>query len=177
MSFIVAVSGSPSARSRTAVAVDQSLSRLSAHGHQTAHIATRDLPPADLLAAVRYAPPISVALEAVTRADAVIVATPIYKAAYTGLLKAFLDLLPENALAARPVLPIATGGTVGHLLAIDYALRPVLTALGADRVLPGRFLLDADIDRETAQLTPAASRRLDQAVASLVEALPLAAAL
>ncbi|GAA2038172.1 hypothetical protein GCM10009839_44510 [Catenulispora yoronensis] len=175
MPFIVAVSGSPSASSRTAVAVDWSLARLAEAGHDTAHIAARDLPPADLLAGARDTPRIGEALSAITRADAVIVATPIYKASYTGLLKALLDLLPENALAGRPVLPLATGGTVGHLLAIDYALRPVLTALGADRVLPGRFLLDADIDRDAADLTPAASRRLGQTVSSLVEALPLVA--
>jgi FMN reductase len=70
------------------------------------------------------------------------VATPIYKAAYTGLLKALLDLLPQYAFADKSVLPLATGGTTAHVLAIDYALRPVLTSLGAAHVAQGYFVLD-----------------------------------
>ena len=65
----------------------------------------------------------------------------MYKAAYTGLLKAFLDLLPQYALARRTVLPLVTGGTPAHLLAVDYALRPVLASMGA-HVGQGYFLLD-----------------------------------
>ena len=57
----------------------------------------------------------------------VIVATPIYKAAYSGLLKVFLDLLPAEALRGKTVLPLASGGSVAHLLALDYALKPVLS--------------------------------------------------
>lgn len=49
-----------------------------------------------------------------------IIATPIYKAAYTGVLKVFLDLLPTNALAGKIILPIGTGATPAHLLALDY---------------------------------------------------------
>src|SRR5918912_82296 len=47
------------------------------------------------------------------------------KAAYTGLLKAFLDLLPQYALGGKTVLPLVTGGTPAHVLTVDYALRPV----------------------------------------------------
>lgn len=71
-------------------------------------------------------------------------AIPIYKAAYSGLLKTFLDLLPQHAFAGKPVLPLATGGSPAHVLALDYALRPVLTALGA-QVCEGRFVLDRHI--------------------------------
>ena len=111
----------------------------------------------------RDTPALWSAADTIAQADGVVVATPVYKASYTGLLKAFLDLLPENALAGKVVLPLVTGGTIGHLLAIDYALRPVLTALGADHVVQGRFLLDADIvrgDPGDAYLLPEAERRL-----------------
>ncbi|ACU73167.1 NADPH-dependent FMN reductase [Catenulispora acidiphila DSM 44928] len=174
MPSILAVSGSPSPASRTVAALDHALARLTAHGHTTTHLAVRDLPAADLLAGARTAPAVREAIAAVAHADGVIVATPIYKASYTGLLKAFLDLLPENALAGKVVLPVATGGTVGHLLAIDYALRPVLTALGADHVVPGRFLLDADIIRGEsgdAYLVPEAERRLTKTLDRFTEAL------
>jgi len=174
MPTILAVSGSPSPTSRTASAVDRALVLLRANGHTASHLAVRDLPAADLLAGVRDTPALWTAADAVAGADGVIVATPVYKASYTGLLKAFLDLLPENALAGKVVLPLATGGTVGHLLTIDYALRPVLTALGADHVVQGRFLLDADVvrgDDGQARLTPPAESRLSEAVEQFADAL------
>ena len=174
MPSILAVSGSPSPSSRTVAVVDHALAWLAEHGHTTTHLAVRDLPPADLLGGTRATLAVREAVAAVAHADGVIVATPIYKASYTGVLKSFLDLLPENALAGKVVLPVATGGTVGHLLAIDYALRPVLTALGADHVLPGRFLLDSDILRGEsgdAHLTPEAERRLTDTLERFSDAL------
>jgi FMN reductase len=71
----------------------------------------------------------------------------VYKASYSGLLKALLDLLPQFALAGKTVLPLATGGTNAHVLALDYAFRPVLTSLGAEHVVQGYFLLDKLITR------------------------------
>jgi FMN reductase len=76
------------------------------------------------------------------QADVVLVATPIYQAAYCGLLKVFLDLLPQRALRGKQVLPLATGGSPAHLLALDYALKPVLGALGAPRLLEAVFATD-----------------------------------
>lgn len=175
MPTILAVSGSPSSTSRTASAVGHALGLLRAEGHTASHLAVRDLPSADLLAGRRDTPALWSASDAVAQADGVIIATPVYKASYTGLLKAFLDLLPENALAGKVVLPFVTGGTIGHLLAIDYALRPVLTALGADHVVQGRFLLDSDIVRagtaDQTRLTPEAERRLAESVSTFTSAL------
>jgi SsuE family FMN reductase len=94
-----------------------------------------------VLAADTQHPAISDVVEAVEAAHGLIVASPVYKAAYTGLLKAFLDLLPQYALARKTVLPLVTGGTPAHLLAVDYALRPVLASMGA-HVGQGYFLLD-----------------------------------
>lgn len=42
------------------------------------------------------------------------------------------------------MLPLATGGSPAHVLALDYALCPVLAALGA-QVCQGRFVLDRHI--------------------------------
>jgi FMN reductase len=66
------------------------------------------------------------------------------------------------------VLPLATGGTPAHVLAIDYALRPVLLALGAQHVVAGLFLLDKLIEREGhggINLDPEIKGRLDGVVA------------
>jgi FMN reductase len=68
-------------------------------------------------------PSVAQAVEQVERASGIIIATPIYKAAYSGLLKLFIDLLPQTALRGKFVLPIATGGSPHHMLALDYALR------------------------------------------------------
>lgn len=94
-------------------------------------IPIRELPPGPLLAADAHHPAISDVVEAVAAARGLIVASPVSKASYTGLLKAFLDLLPQYALAGKTVLPLVTGGTPAHVLAVDYALRPVLAAMGA----------------------------------------------
>ncbi|GGO87867.1 NADPH-dependent FMN reductase [Wenjunlia tyrosinilytica] len=180
MSSIIAISGSPSAQSRTAVAVGKALERLSSIGFDVRHIAVRDLPAEDLLAGRTDSPALSDAIGAVAAADGVIVATPVYKAAYTGLLKSFLDLLPQSGLAGKAVLPLVTGGTNAHVLAIDYALRPVLTSLGARHVVAGCFLLDQLIDRQadgTATLRPEAELRLFDVVGQLTEALPVGSTL
>ncbi len=131
----------------------------------------RELPAEALLLAEWGHPAIVKALAQVERARAIVVATPVYKAAYSGVLKVFLDLLPQTALAGKTVLPLATGGSPHHMLALDYALRPVLQSLSARHILPGVYATDAQIPRSTEGLyTPAAelSARLDEAVATLL---------
>jgi FMN reductase len=65
------------------------------------------------------------AIAALTAADLVIVGTPIYKASYSGMFKLFFDFVDRYAIANKPVLLTATGGTDRHALAIDTALRPL----------------------------------------------------
>jgi len=76
-------------------------------------------------------PDLQVRLDAITQADAVVVATPVYAASYSGLFKMLIDVLPKDALRDTPVLLGATGGTARHSLAIDHALRPLFAHLGA----------------------------------------------
>ena len=88
---------------------------------------------------------IAEAIAAVADADAIVVATPVYQAAYSGLLKVFLDLLPQFAFRGKAVLPIVTGGSPAHVLAVDYALRPVLANLGAAHIGQGWFVPSSHI--------------------------------
>jgi FMN reductase len=74
----------------------------------------------------------------VAAADVAIFASPTYKAAYTGMLKAFLDRYGNNGLAGVVAVPVMTGGWPGHLLAVEVHLRPVLVELGA--TVPARGL-------------------------------------
>jgi len=172
---IVSISGSPSLRSRSAWLLQFAQTRLEGSVRHAASVAVRELPASALLTADVHAEPIQAAIAKVQRADVVIVATPIYKAAYSGVLKLFLDLLPSDVLRGKTVLPLATGGSLAHLLALDYALKPVLSALGARDILDGVFATDAQLaPHESGGFVPDARlvERLDRALLPLAGALP-----
>lgn len=145
MAKIVIVSGSTNSKSRLQGILLQTEAWLA--DHSVHRIEIRELPAEDLVHAKFDSQAIVEANQAIEQADAVIIATPIYKASYTGLLKIFLDLIPQKGLVGKVVLPIAIGGTISHLLAIDYALKPVLSALGATNQLQGVYVLDNQVVR------------------------------
>lgn len=145
MSAILSISASPQPISSTHALVGHINRRLLAAGHTVRTLSIRTLPATPLLAGDVSHPALTDAIRAVRDADALIVATPVYQSAYSGLLKVFLDLLPQFALRGKTVLPLATGGSSAHVLAVDYALRPVLSALGAAHVTPGWFVPTAHI--------------------------------
>src|SRR5471030_973425 len=94
-------------------------------------------------------------LAAVAAADAVVIATPVYEASFSCIRKSFLDLLPQDGLAGKLVLPLATGGSQSHMLALDYALRPVLHALEARHVLTSIYATSQQLPwQEDSGLTP-----------------------
>lgn len=133
----------PSSSSRLLLHIGE---QLALHGHTYSKLDVRDLPAHALLQADYSDVDIAGAVRAVAEADAIVIATPIYKASYTGLLKAFLDLLPQDGLAGKLVLPLATGGGHAHTLALDYALRPVLHALGAKQVFTSIYANAQQLD-------------------------------
>ncbi|GAA4969620.1 hypothetical protein GCM10023205_38620 [Yinghuangia aomiensis] len=153
MSSVLVVWGSPSEASRTGAVAAQVADRLAAAGHRVDRLAVRDLPAEALLHADFADPAIRDAIARVERADALVVASPVYKAAYSGVLKAFLDVLPQFALRGKAVLPVLTGGSPAHVLALDYALRPVLTSLGASHVSQGWFVHESFVRPEPEQGT------------------------
>ena len=147
-------------------------SRLQAQGLSTEPVLQlNQLDPAALLLAQFDHAEIRAITDRVAQADAVVVATPVYKAAYSGLLKVFLDVLPQTALKGKLVLPLATGGSPHHMLALDYALRPVLQSLGARHILPGIYATDQGVPllpEGGYGLTPDIAERLDDAAQLLV---------
>ncbi|SAL55958.1 NADPH-dependent FMN reductase [Caballeronia telluris] len=147
MSYVVSISGSPAAQSRSTHLLSLAESALRSRGIAVRRIDARALPPAALMHADFAHPSIREALELIEHAQAVVISTPLYKASYSGLVKTLLDLLPQTGLAGKIVLPIATGGSLAHLLALDYALKPVLSSLGARHHLPNVFASDADLPR------------------------------
>lgn len=86
------------------------------------------------------------ALDLTTSASVLVLATPVYKASFTGLLKAFLDLLPGQSLSGAVAVPVTVSGSPAHRLLADLQLRPVLTELGASVPTPGVALTEADLD-------------------------------
>lgn len=81
--------------------------------------------------------------------DLLIVASPTFKATYTGLLKLFLDRIGGGALARVTAVPLMLGGDWRHSLAPEAFLKPVLAELGASTPTRGLFLLDSDYDGDT----------------------------
>ena len=168
---ILLVAGSPSETSRSGALLDAVQQRLLLRGVQIDRLPIRDLSPQALLLADYGHPSVSQAIARVARADALVVATPVYKAAYSGVLKVFLDLLPQSALRDKVVLPLATGGSPNHMLALDYALRPVLQSLGARHILPGVYATDAQVTvlpEGEHELQTDIAVRLDEGVNGLV---------
>jgi FMN reductase len=92
-----------------------------------------------LLAPWLLSPEAKAAAESVRSSGVLVIATPTYKASYTGLLKLFLDVFPAGALSSTVVVPLIVSGGPAHRHLGDLQLRPVLSELGA--VLPAPSLL------------------------------------
>ena len=173
--LVVTLGGSPSQRSRSGVLLDRAKSWLNQQGVEVVSYQVRDFPAEDLLHARFDSPHIINLLEQIERAEGLVIATPVYKASFSGALKTVLDLLPERALSHKVVLPIATGGSIAHMLAVDYALKPVLSALKAQEMLHGIFAEDSQIaygeGSAQAQLVPVLEQRLNESLEHFYSAL------
>jgi len=86
------------------------------------------------------------AVAQVQGADWVVIASPTYKATYTGLLKLFLDQFAAGSLAGVIAFPLMLGGAWNHALAPEAFLKPVLAELGASCPVTGLYLLDTDYE-------------------------------
>jgi FMN reductase len=140
---ILLLAGSPSLPSRSTRLLHHVGEKLALLGHPYTALHVLDLPAEALLHANFNNVDIKIAKAQVAKAEAIVIATPVYKAAYSGILKAFLDLLPQDGLSGKLVLPLATGGSQSHMLALDYGLRPVLSSLSARHVLPSIFVANS----------------------------------
>lgn len=164
---VLLIAGSPSQTSRSAALLEAVGKRLARHPVEVAQLQIRDLNAQALVHADFADPSIVRAQQQVADAQVVVIATPVYKAAYSGVLKLFLDLLPQTGLKGKTVLPLATGGSPHHMLALDYALRPVLQALAAKQILPGIYATDSQVfvlPEGASTLAPELALRIDDAV-------------
>lgn len=174
MATVLSIAGSPSHPSRSYAVLEYVNSLLAAKQVSTEILSVRNLSAEALLFAQFDHPDIKQASALVEQADVLVIATPVYKASYTGVLKAFLDLLPQSGLAGKTILPIATGGTIAHLLTIDYAIKPVLSALGARDILSGIYIVDNQIQVQEGgkiQIAEEIEQRLQNAAQDLLTTL------
>lgn len=104
---------------------------------------------------------------AIAEADAVLLASPVYRASFTGALKNLLDLTPVEALRAKPVGIVAMGATLHHYLGVDWQLRAVLAWFGA-LVVPTSVYLEPGHFQDGKLADPAARAAISDLVAALV---------
>src|SRR6185369_4811522 len=95
-------------------------------------------------------------------AEAVVLATPVYRASLTGALKNALDLLPVEALRGKPVGIVAMGATLHHYLGAESHLRDVLAWFGAVTLPTSVYLSSAEF--KDGVLQPAGANALDELV-------------
>ncbi|MGN9842757.1 FMN reductase [Nonomuraea sp. H19] len=107
------------------------------------------------------------AIEAVTEADGLIAVTPIFSGSYSGLFKSFFDVVDNTALAGKPVLIAATGGTARHSLALEHALRPLFAYLRAVVVPTAVYAAAEDWGGGRDAFTDGLGERIDRAAGEL----------
>ena len=81
-------------------------------------------------------------VERVMAADMYLIATPVFRASFTGALKNLLDHVPVEGMQGKACGLIGMGASDHHYLSIDAQLRPVMAWFGA-HVVPGMVYLQS----------------------------------
>lgn len=174
---VVGLSGSLSNPSRTRVLVEAAVTRAATRfGREPVVIELTSIN-ASLGSATRLSDLDLVArraVEDIVAADALVLASPVYKGSYGGLFKHLLDLLDPLALVGKPVLLGATGGGPRHALVIEHQLRPLLGFFEAQALATGVYASDADF-QDGKLVSEALLDRLDRAVGQFAPFLAPAA--
>jgi FMN reductase len=146
---ITAISGALQQPSRTEALLDAIVGELAVALPIVAHFVKLSEIGAEVGATLHrgaLTPRVFADIQAIETADVLVVATPVYRASYTGLLKHLFDFVGHESLVGRPVLLAATGGSERHGLMIEHQLRPLFGFFQA-LVLPlGIYATEADFD-------------------------------
>lgn len=146
---VVIVNGSPHERSKTMGLTDLVTSALGERIEiETERIDVYRLGPSFTGAVQRedVSSEVEERIRAAETADVLVVATPVYRASYPGIFKHFFDLVDQYALANKPVILVATGGSDRHALVIEHALRPLLAFFQAATIPVGFYANAGDFD-------------------------------
>lgn len=172
MSNIVLISGSPSVSSASNQILKYIGSLLQEERFGLEHVSVQDIPLEDLFYGDFNSPVIQNLSKQVENADGIVIASPVYKAAFTGILKSLLDILPQDSFKSKPVLPIMTGGSPAHLLALEYSLKPLIAILQGHS-LRGVYILDKQINKQKANpiIDEAINNRINQQTNHFIEVI------
>jgi FMN reductase len=144
---VVAVSGSLHAPSKTTALVKEILASYGREIGVDAHlIAVSEIGP-DFAGALRrdqLPATVEEELQRIESADLLIVASPVYRASFTGLFKHLFDFVGQYALVDKPVLLAATGGSDRHALIIEHQFRPLFGFFQALTLPIGVYANDSD---------------------------------
>ncbi len=161
---LVAVLGSVTPPGRLSGAVTGALGRIEAADSELLDLAQHDIAFAGGQELVGGT---ALVVEKIAGADGVVLATPVYRGTFTGVLKNLLDQVPVDALRGKPVGIVAMGATQHHSLGADWHLRNVLAWFGAVVAPTSVYLVSADF--ESGVPRPEAAISLDQLLATVVE--------
>jgi FMN reductase len=147
---ITTIVGNPRVGSRTRLAAEtvaESLAGLAREQGRT--VESRVIELAELMGELFAFPSEAsdAAVEQAKASDLIVVASPTYKATYTGLLKAYFDRFGSGALAGVVAVPVMMGGAPIHMLAVDTHLTPLLQEIGASCPTRGLFILESELDQ------------------------------
>lgn len=169
---VVGVAGSLQAPSRTIALVDEIVEalgrKLPVEAH---HIRLNELGPslAGVLSRSALPPEAEAELQHIENADILVVASPVYRASFTGLFKHLFDFVDQYALIDVPVLIAATGGSERHALILEHQLRPLFGFFQALTLPVGVYAHDSDFTDYKIS-APLLNERIDKAI---VRGLPL----
>jgi len=107
-------------------------------------------------------PRLQTAITALGEADGIIASTPVYKAGPSGLFTAFIDILDDDLIIARPVVLAATAGTARHALVVDDQMRSMFAYLRALTIPTSLFAAPEDWG------DPDLNKRIDRAAVEFV---------
>ncbi|MER1957289.1 MAG: NADPH-dependent FMN reductase [Solibacillus sp.] len=169
MTKAILINGGNSIASRLTGVENVIAANLQAKGVEVDVIQVHQLPADDLITANYASEAIAKEIIKVGEADIVVFLTPIYKGSYTGILKTFIDLLPQKGLEGKQVIPVAIGGSIAHLLALEYSLKPVLSILGATTIESPIYIVDSQVARtdDGFTLDEAATERIEKVFSSV----------
>jgi FMN reductase len=165
---VVFVNGSPSLPSRSSSVAQAIAARLESRGLATRSFALRDFDAEDVFLARTSAPKVAAFLEAIKGASAIVLSTPVYKATYTGALKALVDVIPPDALVGTPALGVGTTRLPAHGADLERAFGALFSFFRASAV-GTLVVLDEELTLRdgAATLAAAAEGRLATAVEAL----------
>src|SRR5690606_8731641 len=163
---IAGFSGSYSSPSRTRILVEEIVRRAAERYGRSAETVDLSQFGPDLGSARRLSdltPDSRRIIDRLVGAEALVVASPVYKGSYTGLFKHLIDLLDPTALAGKPVLLAPTGGGDKHALVIEHQLRPLFGFFEARTLATGIYASERDF-ADASSISPALAERLDRAI-------------